>query len=224
MSTFSQIQGELKKARADHSDLGKKIFVLKQELQLVEDRIQKLKRTVSDGNETSLNEKRKLEKRRRDIGEEISVLTNVNNDQRKHANELFTNFIRLADPTKQIEEISDAFPFLLMPIRIETRFKEIKNNPPESKLQLWVRIYPDTCHIGLREEILSQFEVQNAKQFWMEMWQAGSNESQERGAWKSSSCLKITSYDLSASSILEKPLPSPSVLLVGMPCGNNPNP
>ena len=81
MSTFSQIQGELKKARADHSDLGKKIFVLKQELQLVEDRIQKLKRTVSDGNETSLNEKRKLEKRRRDIGEEISVLTNVNNDQ-----------------------------------------------------------------------------------------------------------------------------------------------
>ena len=42
MSTFSQIQGELKKARADHSDLGKKLFALKQELQLVEDKIQKL--------------------------------------------------------------------------------------------------------------------------------------------------------------------------------------
>src|SRR5688572_8596989 len=185
MSTFSQIQGELKKARADHSDLSKKIFALKQELQLIEDKLQKSKRTVNDRNETSINEKRELEKRRIDTSEEIDRLTNLNDGQRKNVNELFTNFIRLADPTKQIEEVSDAFPFLLMPLRLETRFKEIKDNPLESRLQLWVRIYPDTCHIESKEELLSQFEVQNAKQFWMEIWQAGSNEGQERGAWKS---------------------------------------
>lgn len=185
MSDFSKIQGELNKARTDHSDADKKIFALKQELQLIEDKIQKLKRSINDQNETSLIEKEKLEKRRRDIGEEIDILTDKNNGFKKNVNELFTSFIKLSDPTKQVEELSDAFPFLLMPLRIETRFKEVKDNPPGSRLQLWVRIYPDTCHIESKEEILSQFEVQNAKQFWMGMWAAGANEAQERGAWKS---------------------------------------
>jgi hypothetical protein len=185
MSDFNQIQQQLKKLRADHNTTTKEVFALRHRLKTIEDRLQKLKRSFNEQDEQTVVEKIQLEKERETVSNEIATLSQQENNFRNHSKELFTSLINLSDPTKQIEELSDAFPFLLLPLRLETRFKELPGNPVESRHQLWVRIYPDTCHIETREDILSQFEVQNAKQFWLQIWQAGGIETQERGAWTS---------------------------------------
>jgi hypothetical protein len=86
----------------------------------------------------------------------------------------------LFNPVTKIAELSDAFPILLFPLRLETRFKAIG-----SAHELWLRVFPDDCNIYHKEEQLSESELRNAKSFWTEIWKAGGDQTQERGAWKS---------------------------------------
>ncbi len=83
------------------------------------------------------------------------------------------------DPTVAINQLSDSFPILLFPLRLETRFKKI-----DGKDWLWVRVYPDDCNINKKEELLSETELKNAKQFWIEIWKSGGVELEEKGAWR----------------------------------------
>jgi hypothetical protein len=185
MSRFSQLQQQLKKTRADQKDTGKKIFALRNRLQAIDDELQKLKRTFNENDEVELDKRKKLDKQRKDVIDELTTITKTGTELKEFSAGLLSSLATLDDPAKQIEELTDSFPFLLMPLRLETRFKEIKTDTGVTIRQLWVRIYPDTCHIEMKEEVLSQFEVQNAKQFWMQMWSAGGNEAQERAAWRS---------------------------------------
>lgn len=91
----------------------------------------------------------------------------------------------LLDPRQQVERLSDDYPVLLLPLRLETRFKTITsptNNAPRT--ELWVRVYPDDCAIDTFEPLLSQSELKNAQTYWMQSWQAGGREDQERAAWR----------------------------------------
>src|SRR6267154_6233878 len=63
-------------------------------------------------------------------------------------------FAQYSDPRRNITSLSDSLPFLLMPVRIETRFV----NAGELH-QLWVRIYPDDCSVDTFEETLSTSEL-----------------------------------------------------------------
>src|SRR5262245_5540200 len=44
------------------------------------------------------------------------------------------------DPTKQIATLSAETPILLLPVRVETRFKTTAG-----RRELWIRVYPDQC-------------------------------------------------------------------------------
>ncbi len=70
------------------------------------------------------------------------------------------------------------FPILLLPLRIETRFKTTAAGAP----QLWVRVYPDTCLVDGFEGSLTEQEVTNARAFWAAIWRAGGDEALERAA------------------------------------------
>ncbi len=185
MGEFNQLQQELKKTRSDQKDTGKKLNSLRQRLIAIDDQLQKLKRTFNEQDEDAMDRKSEFEKQRRELTDQMTAVITTDNELKEKSKGLFTSIINLSDPTKQVEELTDSFPFLLMPLRVETRFKEIKVNPSVTARQLWVRIYPDTCHIETKEDILSQFELQNAKQFWMQTWQAGGIEAQHRAAWRS---------------------------------------
>jgi archaellum component FlaC len=185
MSQFNQLQSQLKILRSEHLNTAKEIFALRHRLKLLEDKLQKLKRSFHEQDRQEIELKSKLEKEKLSLISEIETLSQRKNAFRSQSKQLFTSLIKLDDPTKQIEELSDAFPFVLLPLRLETRFKKNLQSPPQSVYQLWVRIYPDTCHIESREELISQFELQNAKLFWLQMWQAGGIAEQQRGAWRS---------------------------------------
>ncbi len=79
-----------------------------------------------------------------------------------------------------MEQLDDALPFLLFPVRLETRFKSGPGNKPE----LWVRIYPDDCLIDTFEPTLSGTEITAARRYYIEAWKAGGIETQERAAWR----------------------------------------
>jgi hypothetical protein len=100
------------------------------------------------------------------------------------------------DPQKGIAQLSDGTPILMMPVRLETRFKnvpmadapgrpgavavEIQPIQPE----LWVRVYPDDCWIDTFDPVLTDSEVAAAKDYWEAIWEAGQDPDQERGAWR----------------------------------------
>ncbi len=89
-------------------------------------------------------------------------------------------FATFSDPRRNIGQLNDRSPFLLFPLRIETRFGRSGDSA-----QLWVRIYPDDCSIDTFEAMLSEAELANAKLYWQRIWSAGGIEGGERGAWRS---------------------------------------
>ena len=89
-------------------------------------------------------------------------------------------FASFTDPRQNLSHLSARSPFLLLPVRVETRFATVNEQH-----QLWVRIYPDDCSIDTFEPVLSASELANAKLYWEGIWAAGGIEAQQRAAWRS---------------------------------------
>ena len=99
-------------------------------------------------------------------------------------------FARFSSPQQNVGQLGDDSPFLLLPIRIETRFRATAptaGGPAVAAPQheLLVRIYPDDCSIDTFEPMLSASELTNIKTYWMNVWRAGGVENDQRGAWSS---------------------------------------
>jgi hypothetical protein len=95
------------------------------------------------------------------------------------------SFATFTDPRSNVERLSDRSPFALLPVRVETRFVELKGDAaPAPRHQLWVRIYPDDCWVDTFEPTLSTTEVANAQRYWRGLWRAGGVEADERAAWR----------------------------------------
>ena len=85
-------------------------------------------------------------------------------------------------PRDRIGNLSDRVPICLVPLRIETRFKQAEEIDGDTG-QLWVRVYPDDFSIDSFEDTPSDTEAQSARAYWAGIWAAGGDEAQERGAW-----------------------------------------
>jgi hypothetical protein len=94
------------------------------------------------------------------------------------------DFAAFTDPRRNVGSLSDAWPFALLPVRVETRFATVGSGDG-TKRQLWVRIYPDDCSIDTFEEMLSATELANVQLYWRGMFRAGRIEADERAAWRS---------------------------------------
>jgi hypothetical protein len=93
------------------------------------------------------------------------------------------DFAAFTDPRRNVGALSDASPFALLPVRLETRFATVGSGD-RTKHQLWVRIYPDDCSIDTFEEMLSATELANAQLYWQGMFRAGGIEADQRAAWR----------------------------------------
>jgi len=102
-------------------------------------------------------------------------------------------FASFSLPQRGVGQLDGAAPFLLFPVRIETRFRVRPSSPqaagapaaaiPVPAHELLVRIYPDECSIDTFEPLMSQSELLNIKSYWMNIWRAGGVENDQRGAW-----------------------------------------
>ena len=90
---------------------------------------------------------------------------------------------KAADPRDAIANWSAETPLLLLPVRLETRFKTVTDEAGAHD-ELWVRIYPDACSVDTFEAALSDTELASARRYWIETWAAGGIEAQHRAAWR----------------------------------------
>jgi hypothetical protein len=93
------------------------------------------------------------------------------------------DFARFTDPREHIGQLDDDSPFVLFPVRLETRFSTERQIGGRGN-RLLVRIYPDDCSIDTFEELLSGSELSNVKRYWQNLWRAGGVEDDERAAWR----------------------------------------
>ena len=115
-----------------------------------------------------------------------------------HANaalaEAVAGFGAVNDPREAARQLADTAPFVLFPVRLETRFGAARPDQGGDQPggdgavagatpQLWVRVYPDDCSIDTFEADLTATELSNVKRYWQGVWRAAGDEGMERAAW-----------------------------------------
>jgi hypothetical protein len=91
-------------------------------------------------------------------------------------------FAELSDPRTAIKNLAASDPFLLLPLRLETRFRTIGSGAQQQR-ELWVRAYPDSCLIDTFEPDLTEAELISAKAYWSAVWQANGDAGRKRAAF-----------------------------------------
>ncbi len=104
-------------------------------------------------------------------------------DSKSNALGNFTKLMELP-PWTLVEQLPDQTPFLLLPVKIETKFAKNANGGSE----LWVRIFPDSLAVTSHEEELMDTEVEAGKAYWTSIWENGGGSSDalneaKKGAW-----------------------------------------
>lgn len=175
MSEFDDARTRLAQSRGTLESAERAVFAARQ-------RIRKLERLHADAlrgfdaeRDDSVAARHELEK---ELAAARSALDARTADLARHAEGLGAAselFERFSDPRKAVAQLSAEYPCLLMPLRLETRFR---GN------ELLVRVFPDDCAVDTFESTLSRREVDSAIEYWTNAWRAGGFEDQERGAWR----------------------------------------
>ena len=175
MEKIRDIQEHFVRHREERKKLTEDIRITTARLEKTEEKIKALKRTTLE-----------------EYGEHISKLKTERNSLLSSKDELLSRIKENVkaiegfrgkiqegfNPIKDVEQLDDSYPFLLFPLRLETRFRKL-----DGQDQLWIRVYPDDCNVVKKEPLMSDDELSNARIFWAEMTKAGKIESDERGAW-----------------------------------------
>jgi len=77
-------------------------------------------------------------------------------------------------PQQLIEEWDDSLPIMLLPLRVETRFKDA---------ELWVRIFPDEIAINTHEKLLTEREQTFGMAYWKAL-RAAKDDDARKAAWQ----------------------------------------
>ena len=178
MSNLKQIQQLSQQFRNEEAEINHSLQKAKADLQHKERLFDKKKRALDSA--SVIHEERRFNEEKAALNERIKSIASKQDTLRKDYLIRLQTFLSRLNPVTSIEELNDDYPILLFPLRLEIRFKIIKNQH-----QLWLRVYPDDCNIQYNEIILSESERSNVQQFWIEVWKAGGIETAERGAWAS---------------------------------------
>jgi hypothetical protein len=183
MEDFKQARQQLEAARQSQLNNYREFLQSREQLKKITKQREAVERKVSDNSDDYIEELNRLREEEKRASAVLARRKEAYTGSKANTGRLYDVFQPVSDPRQQISNLKDDFPFLLFPIRIETRFKKLTVRDRTID-QLWVRIYPDDCLIDSFEELLSQTEVANAVFYWQKWWEAGGDEDLERGAWR----------------------------------------
>lgn len=184
MAEFDEIREQLGQVRTERETAGDSVVAARERLKRIAAREAELDRVFNRENQEHESERRRLQEERRQAEENLSALLDRQSRAKAIETDLVGRFSRFTDPREGIERLNDNIPILLMPVRLETRFKTVTVARGEPVSQLWVRAYPDDCWIDSFDPVLTETEVANARTYWIGIWKAGGIEDQERAAWR----------------------------------------
>jgi hypothetical protein len=177
MTDFEARRGELRGIRAALQQKRSEALLAQEAARRAERDLTKLSRSSSEDTE---DERERMRRRLASAEEGKTRATDELARLRAEAAATLEAFGAFTDPTEQLARLPDRSPILLLPLRLETRFKTAEDGRP----QLWVRVFPDTCLIDTFEPTLTEQEVRNAQAFWARFWSAAGDEALERAAWR----------------------------------------
>jgi hypothetical protein len=182
MPDFSAAQAELAAARNARDAAQAAAAQAAERQKAVANAQSRLARSFDPNDRTAVAEKRRLD----ELASQAEAEATTKHGEARRAAEAtaaaLAGFAEFTDPRNNIGRLSDASPFLLFPVRLETRFATVGSGD-FIRRQLWVRIYPDDCSIDTFEPMLSATELTNAQKYWQGMWRAGRIEADQRAAW-----------------------------------------
>ena len=177
MAEFDSARDELAGARGEAARVRSDALLAHEAVQRAEQALAALERTAG---ERQRKDRARLEKNLRDAKEWRGQVAEERAALDAAELEAVRGFAAFSDPREQLGKLSDQYPVLLLPLRLETRFKRDAGGQP----QLWVRIYPEACLVDTFEPALTEQEITNAQAFWAAVWRAAGDEALEREAWR----------------------------------------
>ena len=186
MPEFGELRDRLQQVRGQLQATASALAGAREQLRRVEARQQELARVFDAGVPAQVAERERLEAEKRRVEAELKRLGDARVEAAARESSLRSEFAEFSDPRTAASQLNDATPILLMPIRLETRFKDVQLSGAAAPTpQLWVRIYPDDCWVDSFDPRLTESEAASARAYWIAMWEAGGIEQQERAAWRS---------------------------------------
>jgi hypothetical protein len=185
MSDFGDLRGQLRDRRNDRDAASTAMAAAREELKKIADREAQLARTFNPDDPQHVAQLAALRKERTRLRAALTRARNKRATAVAAEATVIEDFAVFTDPRQGIERLSDSIPILMMPVRLETRFKTSQQVPGAAAVdQLWVRVYPDDCWVDSFDPALTTTEFANARAYWTSIWQAGGIEDQQRGAWR----------------------------------------
>ena len=176
MADFTEIRAELDAARAALGEKARQLHQARLALARLETRRRGAEREAGKDAAAAADQEIALQKAAiGDLGADLG-------DARAKLADRLESFEVFSDPRDGIAQLSDAFPILLLPLRLETRFKP-KDGDATAGGELWVRAYPDDIAVDAFEATLSESERLRIEAYWVNIWRSGGNEGEDRGAW-----------------------------------------
>jgi hypothetical protein len=177
INPFDEYGQQLHQTRLQKANVQRELFEHKEKVKQLQAEQARLQRIFDPQNENHQQRQAQLldqlERAQAHAYISEAVFSRLSESETAH----FERFAEFTDPRTQVSHLDDQFPILLMPLRIETRWRI-------QEKELWVRVYPDDCAVDSFEPTLSEPEVGNGQRFWTGMWQAGGVETQQRAAWR----------------------------------------
>jgi hypothetical protein len=174
MAEFDQIRQELRAARGVRDQAALALALTRENLKRIDREAADLARVFNQDSPEHVARAARLRQEKDHAEADMQLQRELHASAIASEAQLIGAFAAFTDPRKAIERLNDSTPILLLPVRLETRFK---GN------ELWVRIFPDDCWIDTFDPILTEAEVEAAKTYWTSIWSGGGLEDQERAAW-----------------------------------------
>lgn len=183
MQNFSTSQGALKQARDALIAAQAAAFQAAEQRKAVLAARDRLVRQFNLNDQTMVAGDERLAALAKQADENVQATQSEVQRAREVVSAALARFASFSDPRESVKEFSTNSPFVLLPLRLETRFAVVGEGEV-TRHQLWVRIYPDDCSIDTFEPMLSTTELANAQRYWLAIWRAGGVEGDERAAWR----------------------------------------
>lgn len=184
MPEFDDIREQLSRAREEREGAQQRLAQARDRLKRLAQRERELDRSFNNDDGAQREERARLRAERERAEADLKGVRDELGRVKSAETIVSGAFAEFTDPTKAIARFNDNTPILLLPLRLETRFKTLPADDNRAAVnELWVRIFPDTCWIDSFDPALTVAEIKDAKSYWIGIWKAGGFEEQERGAW-----------------------------------------
>jgi hypothetical protein len=184
MADFAELRQALADARGAAAAAEDAAAAARERLARVETALRTLARVRGGEDPAVLRRQEALEAERKKAQASLEGAHAAKERTAKAALDATRAFAPFTDPRKELGRLDDRIPFLMLPVRLETRFGPLTAEGPGARRELWVRIYPDDCSIDTFEPTLTAGEVSSARAYWAAVWAVGGAEPSERAAWR----------------------------------------